>query len=195
MSSAAPKANFSYENQRFRGKKNGGGVGFEPTVGCPTLDFESSALNRTQPPFPKGEETSTPKSNIQRRMQSSFWDWQLGAPIRPASNNNYRSLFNPRLERFLNECRIDDLRGRVCSRPKQTPEALRGLLRKTASTNTCLRFQLRASFFGFVRYDHGIAGCSGSELTFTRTRSTRTRFGDNEQTGSVFAALPVSNAA
>ena len=29
------------------------GVGFEPTVGCPTLDFESSALNRTQPPFLK----------------------------------------------------------------------------------------------------------------------------------------------
>jgi hypothetical protein len=29
-------------------------VGFEPTVGCPTLDFESSALNRTQPPFPIG---------------------------------------------------------------------------------------------------------------------------------------------
>jgi hypothetical protein len=29
------------------------GVGFEPTVGCPTLDFESSALNRTQPPFHK----------------------------------------------------------------------------------------------------------------------------------------------
>ena len=28
------------------------GVGFEPTVGLnPTLDFESSALNRTQPPF------------------------------------------------------------------------------------------------------------------------------------------------
>jgi hypothetical protein len=26
-------------------------VGFEPTVGFPTLDFESSALNRTQPPF------------------------------------------------------------------------------------------------------------------------------------------------
>ncbi len=24
-------------------------VGFEPTVGCPTLDFESSALNQTQP--------------------------------------------------------------------------------------------------------------------------------------------------
>ena len=27
-------------------------MGFEPTVGYPTLDFESSALNRTQPPFP-----------------------------------------------------------------------------------------------------------------------------------------------
>src|SRR4029077_19727492 len=27
------------------------GVGFEPTVGFPTLDFESSVLNRTQPPF------------------------------------------------------------------------------------------------------------------------------------------------
>ena len=26
-------------------------MGFEPTEGFPTLDFESSALNRTQPPF------------------------------------------------------------------------------------------------------------------------------------------------
>ena len=34
------------ENQRMAE-----GVGFEPTVGFPTLDFESSALNRTQPPF------------------------------------------------------------------------------------------------------------------------------------------------
>jgi hypothetical protein len=31
------------------------GVGFEPTVGFPTLDFESSALNRTQPPFRDAE--------------------------------------------------------------------------------------------------------------------------------------------
>ena len=31
------------------------GVGFEPTVGFPTLDFESSALNRTQPPFLGGK--------------------------------------------------------------------------------------------------------------------------------------------
>src|SRR5205823_2279765 len=34
------------------------GVGFEPTVGCPTLDFESSALNRTQPPFLGPRKTS-----------------------------------------------------------------------------------------------------------------------------------------
>src|SRR5690348_7720422 len=40
------------------------GVGFEPTVGCPTLDFESSALNRTQPPF-----RSWKTSNIEHRMQ------------------------------------------------------------------------------------------------------------------------------
>ena len=48
------------------------GVGFEPTVGFPTLDFESSALNRTQPPFPfekKNVEQST--SNIQRPTQIS----------------------------------------------------------------------------------------------------------------------------
>ena len=37
---------FIYENFRMAE-----GVGFEPTVGFPTLDFESSALNRTQPPF------------------------------------------------------------------------------------------------------------------------------------------------
>src|SRR6266851_8362394 len=38
--------------QAFTGRiKVAEGVGFEPTVGCPTLDFESSALNRTQPPF------------------------------------------------------------------------------------------------------------------------------------------------
>jgi len=31
------------------------GAGFEPAVGYPTFDFESSALNRTQPPFLVGE--------------------------------------------------------------------------------------------------------------------------------------------
>ena len=36
------------------------GVGFEPTVGFPTLDFESSALNRTQPPFLEEKENTEP---------------------------------------------------------------------------------------------------------------------------------------
>ena len=47
------------------------GVGFEPTVGFPTLDFESSALNRTQPPFlaaKRNAQRSTP--NAQRPMKS-----------------------------------------------------------------------------------------------------------------------------
>ena len=49
------------------------GVGFEPTVGFPTLDFESSALNRTQPPFPEDRRKNAerPTSNIQYRMQLS----------------------------------------------------------------------------------------------------------------------------
>lgn len=48
------------------------GVGFEPTVGCPTLDFESSALNRTQPPFLKADQNFERRtSNIERRMQTS----------------------------------------------------------------------------------------------------------------------------
>src|SRR5438045_8785013 len=38
------------------------GVGFEPTVGFPTLDFESSALNRTQPPFRDEKRTSNPRT-------------------------------------------------------------------------------------------------------------------------------------
>ena len=41
-----PNYDFALDNLQTEG------VGFEPTVGVkPTLDFESSALNRTQPPF------------------------------------------------------------------------------------------------------------------------------------------------
>src|SRR6266487_1723932 len=51
------------------------GVGFEPTVGFPTLDFESSALNRTQPPFLQSRRNAERvTSNIQRPMQLSR-DW------------------------------------------------------------------------------------------------------------------------
>ena len=39
------------------------GAGFEPAVGFPTLDFESSALNRTQPPFlESSNQTPQPQS-------------------------------------------------------------------------------------------------------------------------------------
>ena len=34
-------------------RKMAEGAGFEPAVACATFDFESSALNRTQPPFLK----------------------------------------------------------------------------------------------------------------------------------------------
>ncbi len=46
LSLSAFECHFPYEKSGMAE-----GVGFEPTVGFPTLDFESSALNRTQPPF------------------------------------------------------------------------------------------------------------------------------------------------
>ena len=56
------------------------GVGFEPTVGFPTLDFESSALNRTQPPFLQSRRNAERvTSNIQRPMQlSPDWAFSVG---------------------------------------------------------------------------------------------------------------------
>ena len=52
-------------------------MGFEPTVGFPTLDFESSALNRTQPPFRDSDDNvERPTSNIQRSMQTVSLGWQ-----------------------------------------------------------------------------------------------------------------------
>ena len=52
------------------------GVGFEPTVGFPTLDFESSALNRTQPPFleagRKTPNAQRPTSNAQCKRASEL---------------------------------------------------------------------------------------------------------------------------
>ena len=48
------------------------GVGFEPTVGFPTLDFESSALNRTQPPFPNAQENERPTLNAECKCRSEL---------------------------------------------------------------------------------------------------------------------------
>ena len=51
-------------------------MGFEPTVGFPTLDFESSALNRTQPPFHD-------KKNVEPAYEKSFG---VASAERPTSN-------------------------------------------------------------------------------------------------------------
>src|ERR1700736_1420139 len=97
------------------GNNDAEGVGFEPTVGCPTLDFESSALNRTQPPFPKaGGNVRRPKSNIQCRMQRALWNWRwaLRFALFPTQLPTF---VQPTIQAVAEQCRIDDLRGR--SRP------------------------------------------------------------------------------
>ena len=48
--------------------------------------------------------------------------------------------------------------------------------------------------FGLTRYVHSRA-CLLDEFRSPNTASTIARFGDSSQTGSVFAAFPVSNAA
>ena len=74
------------------------GVGFEPTVGFPTLDFESSALNRTQPPFLEREEKRG-TSNVQHptlnatvfeivRSTCSALDVERLHPLNPAGPPN-----------------------------------------------------------------------------------------------------------
>jgi hypothetical protein len=64
------------------------GVGFEPTVGCPTLDFESSALNRTQPPFlveRRKRRTSNIECNCLRDSALSVGRWNLSVVFSPSS--------------------------------------------------------------------------------------------------------------
>ena len=64
------------------------GVGFEPTVGCPTLDFESSALNRTQPPFlveRRKRRTSNIECNCLRDSAFSVGRWNLSVVFSPSS--------------------------------------------------------------------------------------------------------------
>src|SRR5207248_7791371 len=60
------------------------GVGFEPTVGYPTLDFESSALNRTQPPF-LGYERKLRTVRARHGTSPSDWRNRTGGQ-RPTSN-------------------------------------------------------------------------------------------------------------
>jgi hypothetical protein len=62
------------------------GVGFEPTVSFPTLDFESSALNRTQPPFQSLDIVERilacailrPALRLQRLSMTRAFEWRDG---------------------------------------------------------------------------------------------------------------------
>ena len=81
------------------------GVGFEPTVGFPTLDFESSALNRTQPPFLKA------KGKVQPAYAKSFG---LASAQRPTSNVQWKADFHIGI---LHSClfRISVFEFRICA--------------------------------------------------------------------------------
>ena len=57
------------------------GVGFEPTVGFPTLDFESSALNRTQPPFLEAGRNAERYADKSRRRTSNIQRLQCKRPV------------------------------------------------------------------------------------------------------------------
>src|SRR5882724_8951810 len=90
----------SWKRTRAASEQSGGlaeGVGFEPTVGFPTLDFESSALNRTQPPFPFA------KKNVEHRasnesitqIRSLVWldlAWRVPSRAVPALANGVSAL-------------------------------------------------------------------------------------------------------
>src|SRR5713101_5134922 len=65
---------FVFTSARF---KMAEGVRFEPTVGFPTLDFESSALNRTQPPFL--DKNKTP--NVQRPISHDRRTYDRQNPV------------------------------------------------------------------------------------------------------------------
>ena len=54
------------------------GVGFEPTVGFPTLDFESSALNRTQPPFLFLRQPTARKESLNYEMRFGLCKMRAG---------------------------------------------------------------------------------------------------------------------
>ena len=85
------------------------GVGFEPTVGCPTLDFESSALNRTQPPFPVPRivDVNLNRSMLHRR----FSERSVRLPLRHNFLKNVTILGLPRVFPVLHiVCPLDSQR-------------------------------------------------------------------------------------
>ena len=82
----------------------------------------------------------------------------------------------------------------VAARPPQPtrgPRVLPGISRLKLQGNALLK--LPSDGFGLLRYIQSRGRLQ--EFISRNTASTRARFGENSQTGSVFAALPVSNAA
>jgi len=75
--------------------------------------------------------------------------------------------------------------------PTRGPRVLPGISRLKLQGNALL--ELAGDGFGLLRYDQSC----GRLLKFVsrNTASTRARSGENSHTGSVSAALPVSNAA
>ena len=76
------------------------GVGFEPTVGCPTLDFESSALNRTQPPFLLVRSTITSGAmRVNYEMRRGVCKWANQSGFNPSLQARLKGEFRDVLRR------------------------------------------------------------------------------------------------
>ena len=75
--------------------------------------------------------------------------------------------------------------------PTRGPRVLPGISRLKFQGNALLK--LASEGFGLVRYLQSPGPLH--EFISRNTASTRARFGENSQTGSVIAAFPVSNAA
>src|SRR6516164_2977391 len=117
------------------------GVGFEPTVGFPTLDFESSALNRTQPPFRSSDDNAErATSNIQRSMQLCSPYERLALSISISGIGGFPVVVRrPNVSGFTPRVRLRQNRQSAAS-------SLKSLLHPTAST--------AASSLRLLSYEH-----------------------------------------
>ena len=100
---------------RARSTRETEGVGFEPTVGCPTLDFESSALNRTQPPFlveirkrrtPNVEHPTLNATFLDWAFRVGRWTMEVCIPDNPAAAARTRALLQSKKMLQLKACHV-----------------------------------------------------------------------------------------
>src|SRR5882724_7583304 len=120
------------------------GVGFEPTVGFPTLDFESSALNRAQPPFRNSDDNAErATSNIQRSMQLCSPYERLALSISISGIGGFPAVVHrPNVSGFTPRVRVRQNRQSAAS-------SLKSLLHPTAST--------AASSLRLLSYEHTLS--------------------------------------